>query len=148
MARDFCHWWVANLRRISVRFRINDGWLYKTGYSLAVTLAQHLDQNSRLAQQPPRGWLRSAQHAMLGAQHFSPKAKHCVEAFFLAVGENSAWGIFYEYAVREEKKKKAIRRRRQRLKSNFLVRRGRYKKKWRLLRGRLLLFLGTFFYSP
>ena len=106
MARDFCHWWVANLRRISVRFRINDGWLYKTGYSLAVTLAQHLDQNSRLAQQPPRGWLRSAQHAMLGAQHFSPKAKHCVEAFFLAVGENSAWGIFYEYAVREEKKKK------------------------------------------
>ena len=41
----------------------------------AVARAQYLGQNSRFAQQPPQGWLRTAQHAILGAQHFSPQAK-------------------------------------------------------------------------
>ena len=47
-------------------------------------LAQHWSQNSRFSQQPPRGWLRAAQHAILGAQHFSPQAFYFVAVFLFA----------------------------------------------------------------
>ena len=48
----------------------------------AVARAQHLGQNSRFAQQPPIGWLRAAQHAIFGAQHFRRRRKFFVAAFF------------------------------------------------------------------
>ena len=44
----------------------------------AVALAQHLDQNIRLAQQSPRRWSRAAQHAKIKIGHLfsnSPQAK-------------------------------------------------------------------------
>ena len=59
-----------------------------------VAQAQHLGQNSRFAQQQPRGWLRAAQHAILGAQHFSPQAIFFVARTFFAVGEKKKWGLF------------------------------------------------------
>ena len=68
----------------------------------AVARVQHLGQNSRFAQQPPRGWLRAAQHAILG-EHFSPAAKKNVARLFFAVGgkklgpffSNSPEGFFF-----------------------------------------------------
>ena len=49
----------------------------------AVARAQHLGQNGRFAQQPPRGC--AAQHAIFGAQHLSPQArKKNMRAFFFA----------------------------------------------------------------
>ena len=48
----------------------------------AVKRAQHLGQNGRFTQQPPRGWLRAAQHAFFGAQRFSPHAKKNVARLF------------------------------------------------------------------
>ena len=63
----------------------------------AVALAQHLSQNSRFAQQPPRGWLRAAQHAILGAQHLSPQAILFVGGvffgllFFFSMFSNSSY---------------------------------------------------------
>ena len=47
--------------------------LRRTHQDCAVARAQHLGQNSHFAQQPPRGWLRSAQPAVFGVQHFSEK---------------------------------------------------------------------------
>ena len=41
------------------------------------------------------GWMRAAQHAILGAQHFSPQAKKLVAAFFFAVGEKRNWASFF-----------------------------------------------------
>ena len=48
----------------------------------AVARAQHLGQHNRFAQQSPRGWLRAAQNAILGAQHFSLHAFFFVARFF------------------------------------------------------------------
>ena len=45
--------------------------------------AQYLGQNSsRFAQQPPRGWLRAAQHAIQRATFFAAGEKRCA-SFFL-----------------------------------------------------------------
>ena len=62
----------------------------------AVARAQHLGQNSRFTQQPLRGWLRAAQHAILGAQHFSPQAKKNVARLFFAVGQKKI-GVLFSY---------------------------------------------------
>ena len=52
----------------------------------AVARAQHLGQNGRFAQQQPlRGWLRAAQHAIFGALHFSLQAKKQIGPLFLVV---------------------------------------------------------------
>ena len=62
----------------------------------AVVLAQHLGQNSRFAQKPPRGWLRAAQHAILGAQHFSPQAFFFVHVLFsFFAGEKKIGALFF-----------------------------------------------------
>ena len=61
----------------------------------AVAQAQHLVQNRRCAQQPPRGWLRAAQHAILGAQHFSPQAKAIVARRFFALGGNKFGALLF-----------------------------------------------------
>ena len=63
----------------------------------AVARAHHLGQNNRFAQQPPRGWLHAAQHAILGAQQFSPKAKKNVARLFFAVGQKKKMGPFFLY---------------------------------------------------
>ena len=54
-----------------------------------------MGQNSRFAQQPPRGWLRAAQHAILGAQHFSPQAKAIVARRFFALGGNKFGALLF-----------------------------------------------------
>ena len=62
----------------------------------AVARAQYSGQNSRFAQQqPPRGWLRAARHAMLGAQHFSPQAKKNIARLFFALGGEKKWRPFF-----------------------------------------------------
>ena len=57
----------------------------------AVARAQHLGQNSRFAQQPPQGWLRAAQHVILGAQHFSPQLR----VFFWPLRRKKKLGPFF-----------------------------------------------------
>ena len=59
--------------------------------------AQHLGQNtcSRFAQQPPRGWMCAAQHAIFGAQHFSPQAERLLRVFFSG---KKNWGPFIYFA--------------------------------------------------
>ena len=67
----------------------------------AVARAQHLGQNSRFAQQPPRGWLRTAHHAILCARCFSPAAKNNVARRFFAVGRRRGkkiGALFFEFA--------------------------------------------------
>lgn len=44
----------------------------------AAARPQCLSQNSGFSQQPPRGWMRPAQHAIFVAEHFSPQGgKSC-----------------------------------------------------------------------
>ena len=54
-----------------------------------------MGQNSRFAQQPPRGWLRAAQHAILGAQHFWLQAKKNVVRLSFAVEKAFGALLFY-----------------------------------------------------
>ena len=63
---------------------------YVPGHQLGVARAQHLGQNSCFAQQPPRGWLRAAQHAILGAY-----AKKNLEPFFSNSPEAIKKKIFF-----------------------------------------------------
>ena len=60
-----------------------------------VARAQHLGPNGRFAQQLPRGWLRAAQHAIFGAQHFSPQAERLLRVFFSG---KKNWGPFIYFA--------------------------------------------------
>ena len=64
----------------------------------AVARAQHLGQNSRFAQQPPRDWLRAAQQAILGAQHFSQQVKKIVARLFFTVGRKKKWSFYFYFA--------------------------------------------------
>ena len=61
----------------------------------AVARAQPLGQNSRLAQQPPRSWLRAAQRAIFGAQHISPQGKKCDARLFFPGGEYRLWSTCF-----------------------------------------------------
>ena len=72
-----------------------------------VARAQHLGQNGRFAQQTPRGWLRAAQHAILGAQHFSPQAKkNAVKwGIFFLIRHLGKKKIKHLFAIRRERKK-------------------------------------------
>ena len=82
----------------------------------AVVLAQHLGQNSRFAQKPPRGWLRPAQNTWFWARNiFRRRRKKLLRAFF--VRRRQSLGIFF-----------VIRRRRKTFLSTFFsIRRRRMK---------------------
>ena len=69
---------------------------------VAVALAQQLGRNSRFAQQPPRGWLRAAQHAILGAQHFWPQTIFFVAASFSPQATKKNWVFFFLIRRRRE----------------------------------------------
>ena len=82
----------------------------------AVALAQRLGQNSRVAQQPPRDWLRRVQHVIMGAQKFS---LHAISFCVIFIGRSFVLGgghLFFEFAVGKKKKR-----------ANFPIRRGRQK---------------------
>ena len=103
----------------------------------AVALAQHLGHNRCYTQQPPRGWLPLAQHAILGAQDFFHRRPFFVVAALLfAVREKKMASLCPIRRRREEKKlhfcnigekKKnsifSIRRRRKKIKTIFPIRR-------------------------
>ena len=61
-------------------------WQHAPRQQLAVALLSrgkhHFGQNGLFTQQPPRGWLRAAQHAICGEQHSSPQAKMVAACLF------------------------------------------------------------------
>ena len=90
------HTYVSALIVFVVALTIQQYYYFLYGRALisccSVARAQHLVQNSRFAQQPPRGWLRAAQNASLGGQRFSSQAKKFVARLLFDVGEKNIWG--------------------------------------------------------
>ena len=65
----------------------------------AVARAQRFGQNSRFVQPPPRRWLRAAQQAILGGQHFLPLAIFSIARHFFAGGKKKNEAFFKKIAM-------------------------------------------------